>query len=91
MGAQARFGLMLVGLVLLIVGNHLNQVLLMIFGGIAIIANIRNRTIDAGLTRLSTLQVCISFFGYAALVSAYVTMLRLYMSGAAAIQSAMQG
>jgi Zn-dependent protease len=91
MGAQARFGLMLVGLGLVIAGNYLNQILLVIFGGIAIIANIRNRTIDAGLTQLSTLQVCISFFGYAAVVTAYITMLRLYMSGAAALQSALHG
>jgi Zn-dependent protease len=87
MGAQARFGLMLVGLTLMVAGNYLNQILLMIFGGIAVIANIRNRTIDAGLSRLSTLQVCISFFGYVALVSAYVTLLRLYLSGAPVIQS----
>ncbi len=91
MGTHARFGLMLVGLTLLIAGNYLNQILLMIFGGIAVIANIRNRTIDAGLARLSTLQVCISFFGYAALVTAYITMLRLYMSGAAMVQGAIQG
>lgn len=86
MGAQARLGLMLVGLALLIAGNYLNQFLLMLFGGIAILANLRNRTIDAGLTRLSTLQVCISFFGYAALVTAYITMLRLYMAGAPIVQ-----
>jgi Zn-dependent protease len=86
MGAQARFGLMLVGLAMMMAGDYLNQVLLMVFGGVAIISNIRNRTIDAGLTRLTTLQVCISFFGYTAMVSAYVTMLRLYMSGAPTIQ-----
>lgn len=91
MGAQARFGLMLVGLALLIAGNYINQMLLMIFGGIAIIANIRNRTIDAGLARLTTLQVCISFFGYAALVTAYITMLRLYMAGAPIAPGISQG
>jgi Zn-dependent protease len=87
MGMQARFGLMLMGLALLIAGNYLGQVLLMIFGGVAIIANARSRTIDAGLTRLSKLQVSISFFGYAALVTAYITLLRLYMAGAPVIQS----
>lgn len=91
MGAQARFGLMLVGLALFIAGNYLNQMLLMVFGGIAIIANIRNRTIDAGLARLTTLQVCISFFGYAALVTAYITMLRLYMAGAPIAPGITQG
>lgn len=91
MGAQARFGLMLVGLALFIAGNYLGQMLLMIFGGIAIIANIRDRTIDAGLARLTTLQVCISFFGYAALVTAYITMLRLYMAGAPIAPAIAQG
>jgi Zn-dependent protease len=86
MGAQARFGLMLVGLAMLMAGHYLDQVLLMVFGGVAIVSNIRNRTIDAGLARLTTLQVCISFFGYTAMVSAYVTMLRLYMAGAPTIQ-----
>ena len=87
MGAQARFGLMLVGLALLVAGSYLDQVLIMFFGGIAIIANLRNRTIDAGLARLTTPQICISFLGYVALVAVYITMLRLYMSGVPLIQS----
>jgi Zn-dependent protease len=87
MGAQARFGLMLVGLALLIAGSYLGQMLLMVFGGVAVIANIRSRTIDAGLARLSKLQVSISFFGYVALVTAYITLLRLYMAGAPVMQS----
>jgi Zn-dependent protease len=85
MGSQARFGLMLVGLAMVMAGHYLEQALLMVFGGVAIISNIRNRTIDVGLERLTSLQVCISFFCYTALVSAYITLLDIYMASAPTI------
>ena len=74
-GRHARFGLLATGLLIALVGYVMGQALIMIFGGIAILANIKDRTIDGGLTPLSSLQVAISFFGYVAMVTAYITML----------------
>jgi Zn-dependent protease len=73
-GQHARFGLMATGAIIAAAGFFLGQVLLVIFGGLAILANIKDRTIDAGLNPLTTLQVAIAFTGYVAMVSAYVTM-----------------
>lgn len=78
MGRWARFGLMLVGALLIIVGFAMNQILLMIFGGIAILANIKERSIDAGLTPLTSLQITISFFSYVTMITAYITLLRYF-------------
>lgn len=78
MGRWARFGLMLVGALLVVVGFAMNQILLMIFGGIAILANIKERNIDAGLQPLTSLQITISFFSYVTMVTAYITLLRYF-------------
>jgi Zn-dependent protease len=80
MGTRARFGLMAIGLVILCGGLIFKQVVLLVFGGISILANIKPRIIDHGLTPLSSLQVAISAFGFMAIVSAYVTLLRYYVS-----------
>ena len=79
-GKNARFGLMAVGTVFVTVGILMSQLILAIFGGISILANLRVRSIDAGLTPLSSLQVTISFFSYVALFTAYVTLLRYFYS-----------
>ena len=75
MGAYARFGLIAVGAVIIVAGFAFKLVLLMIFGGLAVVANIRPRTIDAGLEQLSFLQVTISAFGFVAVVAAYAALL----------------
>jgi Zn-dependent protease len=80
MGRFARFGLMGAGLIILIIGFAVSQSLLVLVGLLAIVANIRTRTIDPGLRTLSTLQVCISLFGYTALLMSYVSMM-VYFSG----------
>jgi Zn-dependent protease len=80
MGTRARFGLMAIGLVILCGGLIFKQVVLLVFGGISILANIKPRIIDHGLTPLSSLQVAISAFGFMAIVSAYITLLRYYVS-----------
>ncbi len=80
MGKSARFGLMAVGLVLAAVGLLQSQILLVIFGGISVLFNLKDRTIDAGLIPLSRLQVVITFWGYVCMVTAYITMLRYYFS-----------
>jgi Zn-dependent protease len=80
MGKSARFGLMSVGVILAGIGLAFSQILLVIFGGISILFNIKDRTIDAGLEPLTRLQVVITFWGYVCMVTAYVTMLRYYFS-----------
>jgi Zn-dependent protease len=77
-GPYARFGLIAIGVAIAAAGFFLGQIILVIFGGIAILANIKDRTIDAGLKPLTSLQVTISFFGYVTMVTAYVTMFRTF-------------
>ncbi len=79
MGKNARYGLMSVGLLISAAGFILSQVILVIFGGMAILFNFKERKIDAGLSPLSRLHVSIAFFGYVSLVTAYVTMLEFYL------------
>ncbi len=80
MGQYARFGLMLIGAGMVAAGFYFEQIVLLIFGGISILANIRPRVIDPGLAPLSFLQVTISAFGYAAIVTGYITMFRYFLS-----------
>jgi Zn-dependent protease len=75
MGDKARYGLMAIGLAIAAVGLLISQILLVIFGGLAILFNFKDRKIDSGLAPLSSLQVSIAFFGYTSLVTAYMTML----------------
>jgi Zn-dependent protease len=77
-GKYARFGLMAVGLLLVGVGFLFQQVLIMLFGGIAVLFNLRDRAIDSGLEPLTRLQVVITFWGYVCMITAYVTMYRYY-------------
>ncbi len=79
MGSNARYGLIVVGLAIAAVGIVLQQVILLIFGGMAILFNFKDRKIDAGLRPLSSLHVSIAFFGYVSLVTAYITMLEFYV------------
>jgi Zn-dependent protease len=75
MGSFARFGLLAIGLLIVGAGLYYEQIILLIFGGISILANIKPRLIDHGLNPLSFLQVTISALGFVAIVSAYIAML----------------
>ena len=79
MGKFARFGLMLIGAIIAAGGLYFQQVVLLVFGGISILANVRPRVIDPGLAPLSFLQVTISAFGYMAIVTAYLTVLKFFL------------
>ena len=72
-GDKARFGLLLVGAVILAVGIYIKQPLFLIFGGLSILANFKPRLIDHGLAPLSRLETAISIFSFVAIVSVYVT------------------
>lgn len=75
LGNYARFGLMFIGALIFAGGLYFEQVILLVFGGISILANLRPRLIDHGLEPLSLLQVTISAFGFVAIVAAHTTML----------------
>jgi Zn-dependent protease len=75
LGANAKYGLMAVGLLMAAVGLFLQQILLLIFGGIAIVFNLNSRPMDPKMTALSTLQVVTVFAVYVCMTAAYVAML----------------
>jgi Zn-dependent protease len=79
MGRYARFGLMLIGAIIVGGGLYFQQVVLLVFGGISILANVRPRIIDLGLAPLSFLQVAISAFSYMAIVTAYLAVLKFFL------------
>ena len=74
-GQHARFGLIAMGLVIVGAGWFFGQFALILFGGLAVLANIRARKIDTGLAPLSTLQLCIAIFGYVVITAAHFTLL----------------
>ncbi len=75
MGGYARFGLLAIGLLIAGAGLYYEQIILLIFGGISILANIKPRLIDHGLKPLSFLQVTIAAFGFVAIIAVYIAML----------------
>jgi Zn-dependent protease len=86
MGSWARFGLIAVGLLIAAAGLLIQQFVLVMFGGISILANIKDRRIDAGLEPLSRLQIAITIFSYVALTGAYITLFKYFMSYATLLQ-----
>lgn len=83
LGRYARFGLMAVGGLILVAGFAFEQVLLVVFGALAVFANLPRRRIDAGLEPMSSLQISISTFGFVATVSAYVVLFEFFVQKAA--------
>jgi Zn-dependent protease len=75
-GRHARFGLIFIALAIVGVGFSIEQVLLVIFGGLALVMNLRHRAIDPGLRRMSRLAVSISGFAFMSVVAAYSVLLR---------------
>ena len=79
LGERARFGLIAMGVLIALAGWFGEMMLLLIFGGISIAANLRPRRIDHGLKPLTFLQVTITAFDYMALVAAYAAILRFLL------------
>ncbi len=75
MGARATLVLLGLGVLMAVAGYFTQQLVLVVFGGFAILGNLKARKIDAGLTPLTSLQVSIFFFGYVAIVATHYTML----------------
>ncbi|MFT3674024.1 metalloprotease [Aestuariivirga sp.] len=86
MGSWARFGLMFVGALIGGAGLYMHQFVLVLFGGIAILANIRQRRIDVGLEQLSRLQIVITFFAYVSMTAAYMTLFKYFLAYASLLQ-----
>jgi Zn-dependent protease len=74
-GQYARFGLIGLGLLIVIAGYFFGQFVAVLFGGLAVLANLKARKIDSGLAPLSSLQLCIAIFGYVVITAAHYTML----------------
>ncbi len=77
-GNKARFGLLACGVLIAATGYVMGQIIVVVFGVIAIVANLRQRNIDGGLEKLTSLQVAIGIFGYVTMTSAYVTLLSFF-------------
>jgi Zn-dependent protease len=86
-GNRANYGLMAVGALICALGLFMNQIVLIIFGGLAILANLKPRKIDHGLTPLTTLGLSISAFGYVAIVAAHISLLRFFSQAILSLQS----
>ena len=82
LGERARFGLIAMGVLIALAGWFGEMMLLLIFGGISIAANLRPRRIDHGLKPLTFLQVTITAFDYMAIVAAYAAILRFLLARA---------
>jgi Zn-dependent protease len=74
-GDKAHYGLMAIGGVVVVAGLLTNLLVMVLFGGLAILANLKPRSIDAGLLPLTPLQLGISALGYVAITTAHVSML----------------
>jgi Zn-dependent protease len=83
LGPYARFGLMAVGGLIVVAGFAFEQVLLVVFGALAVFANIPRRRIDPGLEPMSRLQISISAFGFMATAAAYVVLFEYFAQRAA--------
>jgi Zn-dependent protease len=79
MGAHARFGLMLVGALIVVAGINFGMLLMVIFGGLSILANLRPRQIDTGLRPLNSLQVTASACAYGFILASYLILLRFFL------------
>jgi Zn-dependent protease len=73
-GNYAPLGLLGLGVAIVAAGYFFGQVVLMLFGGLAILANLKPRKIDPGLVPLTALQVSIAFLGYTAITTAHYTL-----------------
>ena len=79
-GPRAHWGLITIGAIIVALGIYFEQFGLILFGATAIIANMSARKIDAGLTPLSSLQLCITTCGYVAILGAHITLLQIFLS-----------
>jgi Zn-dependent protease len=73
-GANAHRGLMAIGVAIMAIGVHYELIAILIFGGLAVLANLKPRKIDAGQIAITRLQMCIAAFAYAAIAGGHITL-----------------
>jgi Zn-dependent protease len=78
MGTKAQYGLFAMGVAIMLVGIYADQIVFLLFGGLATFVNLKPRKIDVGQTPLSSLQVSISALGYAAIGVSHITLLSFF-------------
>ena len=64
---------------ILAIGFYFEQVILLVFGGISVLANLKPRLIDHGLKPLTGPGVMISALSFAAIIAAYIIMLAFFL------------
>jgi Zn-dependent protease len=74
MGRSANFGLMAVGIVIAGIGLITSKALLTAFGAVAIVLNIKRRTIDVGMAPLTFMQFVLTLLFYANILIFYVVL-----------------
>jgi Zn-dependent protease len=79
LGRNVHYGLALTGGIIAALGYFFVEPILLVFGFIAVVANLKPRIVDLGLQPLTSLQLCISLFGFMAIVSAYLAALGFLM------------
>ncbi len=77
LGAAAKYGLIAVGLMIAGLGLYYSQILLVVFGAIAIIFNMRSRPADPKMVPLTTLQVIVTFAAYTGMIIGYLAIIVL--------------
>ena len=77
-GKSAWSAMLSIGLLMIAVGIAIGQLAVAVFGVMAVLANLRRRSIDTGLLPLTSLQVCVAVLGYLAITSAHITMMNWF-------------
>ena len=78
-GKGAWSAMLSIGLLMIAIGIAIGQLAVAVFGVMAVLANLRRRSIDAGLLPLTSLQVCVAVLGYVAITSAHITMMNWFI------------
>lgn len=82
LGRFAQAGHLVIGTAIIVTGFYFEQILLVVFGLLAVLVNIRPRRIDPGIEPLSRLQVVISSFAFVSIVAAYAVQIRFLVEKA---------
>lgn len=79
-GGKAQYGLLAIAAAIVVLGFVLDQIVLVMFGGLAAFVNLKPRKIDVGQIPLTSLQVGISALGYAAIGVSHISLLNFFVA-----------
>lgn len=80
MGQRAKYGLITMGAVIALAGLLLKATIIIVFGVIAMVLNLKTRPIDRGIVPLSSLEIAIAAFSYMAMLTAYLTLFNMFLT-----------